>query len=55
MVYYKPFYEFRKTFATEIAANDELKNVQAITMMISKNRIGTAKVEQVYKLNFNRG
>lgn len=50
---YKPFYEWRKS--SWLVMDDAIRNVQVVTMLISKNRIWTAWVEQVFKLDFNKG
>ena len=35
--------------------DDKMKNIQVVTLLIQKNRIGTAKVEQVFVIDFNKG
>lgn len=52
LFYYKPFYEWRSKSGLKM--DDKMKNIQVVTMLISKNRIWTAKVEQVYKVDFNK-
>ena len=51
LYYHKPFYEFKKLWMSD---DDTTRNFQVLWMYISKNRIGTAKVEQIYKVNFNK-
>ena len=51
--YYAPFYEWRKN--SGLLMDDKMKNIQVVTLLIQKNRIGTAKVEQVYVIDFNKG
>lgn len=51
--YYTPFYEWRKS--SWLQMDDKMKNIQVVTLLIQKNRIGTAKVEQVFVIDFNKG
>lgn len=68
MCYYKPFYEYKKKalwlwdedefskiFST-VPDNerDELRNLQVIQIIISKNRWWTKFVEWIFKVNFNK-
>jgi len=53
LFYYSPFYEWRKK--SGLFMDDKIKNIAVVTMLISKNRIWTARVEQVFKIDFNRG
>lgn len=53
LFYYAPFYEWRKSSGLQI--DDKMKNIQVVTMLIQKNRIWTAKVEQVFVIDFNKG
>lgn len=57
MFYHKPFYKYKEmvmslsTITPE--QKDKLKNLQVIEMNITKNRIGTARVGELYKIDFN--
>lgn len=53
MFYYKPFYEWKKSL-WQLVDNEKIRNIKVITMLISKNRIWTAQVEQVFKIDFNK-
>lgn len=52
MVYFKPFYKYKLSYQDFLS--DEQKNFQVVNMIITKNRIGTSKVEQIMKIDFNR-
>lgn len=50
-VYYKPFYEWRKS----VWETDDNRNYQVINLSITKNRIWVAKVDCIMKINFAKG
>lgn len=52
LFYYSPFYEWRNK--SWLVMDDKVKNIAVVTMLISKNRIWTAKVEQVFVIDFNK-
>lgn len=57
LFYFAPFYEYRRTIYDHWTPEqkEKFKWMQAITFLISKNRLGLDWIEQVYGINFNEG
>ena len=55
LAHYKPFYDFKKSFPDNSSEWMAMKNKQVITLMVTKNRFWTAKVEKIYMLDFDSG
>lgn len=64
LTHYKKFYDYKKTILTwsedlDIVfwcndENEKVRNYQVTNLLITKNRIWTAKVETIYKIDFNK-
>jgi len=54
LCYHTPFYEF-KNAVMRTPEFDKIKNKSALEVIITKNRIGTAKVSSVFKVDFDKG
>jgi len=66
MFYHKPFYEYKNgllgisddqdfdAIFNDAPEKDKIRNWQVAHLFISKNRIGTAKVESIFKIDFNK-